>query len=170
MSTPQLAEAVEGRQAPDAAQPVQPNRAAPEQKQDYTPYIEKAHAWNDLPLQPWRIAMLVQSNKVHAVLERKELQFDLLDWFEDARVGAVMRGEKIVSESEFWSQLYRQSIGAIQQHFGNLPVHVSDALPPGKINVFFGEKPNKQQEKPLPSPVAVKTQPKQKKRPFRQRA
>lgn len=170
MSTPQLTEAVEGRQAPDAAQAVQSVKAPPDSKPDYTVYIEKARTWNDAPLQPWRIAVLAHAGKMCAVMERKELQFDLLDWFEDARVGAVMRGEKIVSESEFWFQLYRQSIGAIQQHFGNLPIHVSDSMPPGKTHIVFGEKPNKQQEKPLPSPIAVKPVNKQKKRIFKQRA
>ena len=172
MSIPQLteADAVEGRQAPDAAQHVQPNKTAIEQKSDYSAYIEKAHSWNEKSLQVWRISVLAQSHKIYAILERKELQFDLLDWFEDARVGAVMRGEKIISESEFWLQLYRQSIGAIQQHFENLPLHISDAIPPGKVNIFFGEKARKPQQKMEPSPIAVKQTGKQKKRVFRPRS
>ena len=169
MSTPQLTDAVEGRQAPDAAQNVQPTRTAIEQKPDYAAYIEKARTWNDYPLQAWRISVLAQNNKIHAILERKELQFDLLDWFEDARVGAVMHGDKIVSESEFWFQLYRQSVVAIQQHFGNLPIYAGDSIPPGKINIFFGERTQKPQTRPEPSPIAAKPYAKQKKRTFRPR-
>lgn len=170
MSTPQLTDAVEGRQAPDAAQSVQPLKAATDNIPDRALYIDKACSWNDLPLQPWRIAVLVQADKMYAVLERKELQFDLLDWFEDARVGAVMRGEKIVSQSEFWFELFRQSIGAIQQHFGPLPVRVLDTMPTGKHTVIFGNKnSNHLSSKPLPSPVAVKQPSKTKKRNFKHR-
>lgn len=170
MSTPQATEHVEGRHASDAAQTVQPNATAPGPKTDYSAYIEKATTWNNYPLQPWRIAMLVQSNKIYAVLERKELHFDLLDWFEDARIGAVMRGEKIVTETDFWHQLYRQSIGAIQQHFGTLSVHILDGVPPGKIDIFFGEKVKKPHDNPMPSPIANRHQLKQKRKPFKQRS
>lgn len=172
MSTPQITEAVEGRPASHAAQSAQPKKAATENTNDKTAYIEKAIAWNDLPLQAWGIAALVQSDKMYAVLKRKELQFDLLDWFEDARVGAVMRGEKIVSESQFWMDLFRQSVGAIQQHFGNLPVRVVDTHPQGKTQLIFGDKPNgNNSSKPLPSPVAEKQPAKQqKRRSFKPRA
>jgi hypothetical protein len=169
MSTPQITDAVEEQQAPNAAQMRPSNNAVHEQKPDYPSYIKKALSWNDYALQPWRIAALVQGNKVYAVIERKELNFELLDWFEDTRVGAVMRGEKIVPPSEFWFQLYRQGVGAIQQHFGSLPVHVVDVLPAGKHNVFFGTKIKKSQET-QPSPVATKPQNKQKKRTFKPRA
>lgn len=171
MSTPQITDAVEGRHASHAAQSVQPQKAATEKTTDNTAYIEKAVAWNDLPLKAWGIAALVQSDKVYAVLKRKELQFDLLDWFEDARVGAVMRGEKIVSENQFWADLFRQSIGDIQQHFGSLPVRVVDTPPQGKTQLIFGDKPNTgNTPKPMPSPVADKQPQKQKRRPSRPRS
>lgn len=170
MSMPQSTEAITGGRAPDTAQPIQPVKATLQPALDHLAYIEKARLWNDYSLQPWRIAVLTHSKKMYAVLERKELHFDLLDWFEDARASAVMRGDKIVSESDFWLHLYRQSISAIQQHFGNLPIYVVDSMPPEKGTVFFDDASKKQHEKALPSPVAIKQPNKPKKRNFKQRA
>lgn len=170
MSMPQSTEAITGGRAPDTTQTVQSVKATLQPASDYLAYIEKARSWNAYPLQPWRIAVLTHSNKMHAILERKELHFDLLDWFEDARASAVMRGDKVVSESDFWIHLYRQSISAIQQHFGNLSVHVVDVIPPGKSTVLFNELAKKQHEKPLPSPVANKQPKRPKQRNFKQRA
>lgn len=171
MSTPQVTEPVEGRHAPEAAQNAPSVKTAQEQPLDKAAYAEKAASWNAQPLQAWRIAALIQTDRIYAVLAKKELQFDLLDWFEDARVGAVMRGEKIVSVGEFWNTLYRQSIGAIQQHFGALNVRIVDSAPQGKQTILFGEKPNRQaSQPPMPSPVATKPSGKPKKRSFKQRA
>lgn len=171
MSTPQITDTVEGRHAPEAAQHAPTVKPSSEQPLDKAAYAEKAASWNEQPLQAWRIAALIQTDRVYAVLSKKELQFDLLDWFEDARVGAVMRGEKIVSEGEFWNTLYRQSIGAIQQHFGSLNVRVVESVPQGKQTVLFGEKPNRHAApSPMPSPVATKPPGKPKKRSFKQRA
>ena len=171
MSTPQVTDPVEGRHAPEAAQNAPSAKHIQEQPLDKAAYAKKATSWNDQPLQAWRIAALIKTDKVYAVLTKKELQYELLDWFEDARVGAVMRGEKIVSEGEFWNTLYRQSIGAIQQHFGALSVRIIDSLPQGKQTLLFGEKPNRQTSPPpMPSPVATKQPGRQKKRAFKPRA
>lgn len=109
------------------------------------PYIAHAESWNALSLQPYRIASLVLTDKMHAVVERKNLEdhHELRDWFDDARIGAVMRGEKIVSPSEFWSQLFRQSIAHIQSHFEGLAIRIVDATPQGKYRMIWGRKPQK---------------------------
>lgn len=108
-------------------------------------YIALAETWNTQALQPFRVASLVFADKMYAIVERKNLEehHELRDWFDDNRIGAVMRGEKIVSENEFWVQLFRQSISSLQQHFDGLAIRIMDSLPQGKYRIVWGRKPQK---------------------------
>ena len=134
------------------ASDIQPVQVRPEENRtekdvhpNDKPYIAHAESWNALSLQPYRIASLVLTDKMHAVVERKNLEenHELRDWFDDARIGAVMRGEKIVSPGEFWNQLFRQSIASIQNHFDGLSIRIVDTTPQGKHRMIWGRKPQK---------------------------
>lgn len=118
-------------------------------------YIDKTQEWNALTLQPWSIDMLLYGDKWHAIISRKKLQFELQDWFDDTRMSAVLRGEKIMPEHEFWKDLFQKSVLAIQTHFDGLPLRVADAVPHGKFRIVWGAlKPSAKEQIPQRKPAA----------------
>lgn len=109
---------------------------------DVASYVSAIESWNAISAQPWAVKTLVQSeNKVFVIVSKKELKEDLWDWFEDTRLAAVMRGEKVPSPGEHWNRLYKQAITDIQAHFRPLQIWISEQAPIKKYQILWGQKP-----------------------------
>jgi len=106
-------------------------------------YADIASSWNSLETEPWCIRSIYSSSEgVCIVVQRKELQHELLDWFEDMRVSGVVRGDKILSRDDFWRVLYKELIPKLQQLFKPVTVRITEKPSSPCVNLLWGAKIN----------------------------
>jgi len=109
------------------------------------PTVDYAHlalTWNECEMEPWSIRSIYSSfdGTCIIVVQRKELRYELLDWFDDMRVGVVVYGDKILSHDDFWHVLYKKAIPKLQQLFKPVLVRITERPTVPCATLLWGSK------------------------------